>query len=433
MNSLKSILLKQGSIGAVLRLVSMLSGFASAIILARVLGAEGLGIYAAALALLTICSLPLEFGLPTLVTREVARGWRKDDHSYIRGLLYFSLCFTALTFIPLAVLAAFLIQLSPWSKELVTQPFWWLLLVYIYINGVSSVAAAFLSGTHALIRAQLPTLVLSPLCFLLIVSLIYVFSEDALTPYMALMVQIVSTLAALLLCLGLLALRFINHLNAGRAKYDLSGWIASAWKLGMINGIRRSQPQVLLYILSLLAPLEATGFFRIAQRGASLVSFGISVVTVTSMPYVSSLFADSKMEQLQKLVTRASQIMSVWAAACCIGVIFFGGFLLEYVFGLEFRSAYWMLVFCCLAELARAVFGFSFIGLNMSGHEQQSLVWMTVNLVFSSLAAIMLVPLVGGLGAAVSYAVMTILVFWRVNCIARKMLGIDFGIWFKRQ
>ncbi|MEQ9022776.1 MAG: lipopolysaccharide biosynthesis protein, partial [Pseudomonadales bacterium] len=262
---------------------------------------------------------------------------------------------------------------------------------------------------------------------------IYVFSEDTLTPYLVLMAQVFSTFLALLACLGLLALRFVHHLKLVQARYELVRWVNSAWKLGAINGIRRAQPQMLLYILSLLAPMEATGLFRIAQRGASLVSFGISVVTVTSMPYVSSLFSEGSMNQLQKLVTRASQYMSAWAGACCIGVLFFGGFLLEYLFGYEFRSAYWMLVFCCLAELARAVFGLSFTGLNMSGHEQQSLVWMTVNLVCSSLAAIALVPVMGGLGAAVSYAVLTILVFWRVNCLARKILGIDFGIWLQRQ
>ncbi len=90
MNSLKTILLRQGSIGALMHLGAMLSGFISAIILARALGAEGLGVYAATFALLTICSMPLEFGLPSLVTREVAKYWQTDDHSHIRGLLKFS-------------------------------------------------------------------------------------------------------------------------------------------------------------------------------------------------------------------------------------------------------------------------------------------------------------------------------------------------------
>jgi O-antigen/teichoic acid export membrane protein len=44
------------------------------VLLARMLGAEGYGIYAYAFALVTLLAMPAKAGLPQLVVRETARG-----------------------------------------------------------------------------------------------------------------------------------------------------------------------------------------------------------------------------------------------------------------------------------------------------------------------------------------------------------------------
>jgi O-antigen/teichoic acid export membrane protein len=49
-------------------------GFFTAVLLARMLGAEGYGIYAYAFALVTLLAMPAKAGLPQLVVRETARG-----------------------------------------------------------------------------------------------------------------------------------------------------------------------------------------------------------------------------------------------------------------------------------------------------------------------------------------------------------------------
>lgn len=426
-SGLKTLLIRQGSAGAGLRMVSMISGFASAIFLARILGAEGLGIYASALALLTICSLPLEFGLPTLVTREVAKCSRSGDMAVIAGLMRFGIWFTLCAFVPLAALAWWLISLAPWQAQLVTADYWWWSLTYIYLIGFGSVASGFLAGRHAVVRAQLPSLLVSPLLFLLLVGGSYVYSPERLTPLFVLLIQTLCTLVSALSCLLMVVHKYRHPLQGVTPDFRIRNWISSAWRLGLINGVRRSQPQILLYILSLLAPLEAAGLFRIAQRGASLVAFGTSVVTTTTVPYISSLLADANMPKLQRLLTRATQAMAAWALACFIGVLALGEPLLDVVFGPEFRAAYWLLVVCCFVELLRSLYGLSFIALNMAGHERESLRWMWVSLAVSVLGAVALTPGLAGLGCALAYMSGSILAFGGANRQAGKWLSLRFG------
>jgi len=424
---LKPLLIRQGSAGAALRLVSMLSGFASAILLARILGAEGLGVYASALALLTICSLPLEFGLPTLVTREVAKYSRSGDTALIAGLMRFAFWFTLCVFIPLAALAWGLISLSPWQAQLVTADYWWWSLTYIYLIGFGSVASGFLAGGHAVVRAQLPSLLVSPLLFLLLVGGSYFYTPERLTPLFVLLIQTLCTLVSAICCLLMVAHKYRHLLRGVKAGFKVQSWISSAWRLGLVNGVRRSQPQILLYILSLLAPLEAAGLFRIAQRGASLVAFGTSVVTTTAMPYISSLLADASSSRLQQLVNRATQAMAAWALVCFLGILFLGELLLTVVFGPEFRAAYWLLVACCFVELARSVYGLSFVALNMAGHERESLKWMWVSLAVSVLGAVALTPGLGGLGCALAYTLGSIVGFGGANRQVHKWLNVHIG------
>lgn len=424
---LKPLLIRQGSAGAALRLASMSSGFVSAILLARILGAEGLGVYASALALLTICSLPLEFGLPTLVTREVARYSRSGDTALIAGLMRFAFWFTLCVFIPLAALAWGLISLSPWQAQLVTADYWWWSLAYIYLIGFGSVASGFLAGGHAVVRAQLPSLLVSPLLFLLLVVTSYFYSPERLTPLFVLLIQTLCTLVSALSCLLMVVHKYRHPLQGVTSDFRIRNWVSSAWRLGLSNGVRRSQPQILLYILSLLAPLEAAGLFRIAQRGASLVAFGASVVTTTTVPYISSLLADANSPKLQRLLNRATQAMAAWALVCFIGILALGEPLLDMVFGSEFRAAYWLLVICCFVELLRSVYGLSFVALNMAGHERESLKWMWVSLAVSLLGAVALTPGLGGLGCALAYMSGSIVAFAGANRQASKWLSLRFG------
>lgn len=80
--------LTRGAIGVIaLKAASMLLGLASAVVLARALGAEGYGTYSFAFSVAMLLAIPSQVGLPTLVVREVAVAEAKGRWGLIRGLL----------------------------------------------------------------------------------------------------------------------------------------------------------------------------------------------------------------------------------------------------------------------------------------------------------------------------------------------------------
>src|SRR5687768_836127 len=72
--------------GAV-QLAGMLVTFLVGIQLARGLGVEGYGLYGVAMAILSLASVPSEFGLPRLVIREVAGSAARRDLPALFGVI----------------------------------------------------------------------------------------------------------------------------------------------------------------------------------------------------------------------------------------------------------------------------------------------------------------------------------------------------------
>src|SRR5690554_6430006 len=61
-------------------------GFLSTVLLARLLGAEGYGIYAYAYALVMLLAMPATAGLPNLVIRETAKGLASGHPEAVKGV-----------------------------------------------------------------------------------------------------------------------------------------------------------------------------------------------------------------------------------------------------------------------------------------------------------------------------------------------------------
>ncbi|MFW6089999.1 MAG: oligosaccharide flippase family protein, partial [Gemmatimonadota bacterium] len=70
-----------------LRVSSAAVSLVVSILLARMLGPEGYGIYAFAYAVIMLLALPAQAGLPTLLVREVARYEADERWGLLAGLL----------------------------------------------------------------------------------------------------------------------------------------------------------------------------------------------------------------------------------------------------------------------------------------------------------------------------------------------------------
>src|SRR5690606_41939833 len=84
------VLVKAVTGSAGLRIAGMGFGFLVGVQLARGLGAEGYGTYGVAMSIIALLTVPTEFGLPQLLTREVASAQVRQDWARMRGILRWS-------------------------------------------------------------------------------------------------------------------------------------------------------------------------------------------------------------------------------------------------------------------------------------------------------------------------------------------------------
>ena len=96
------------------------------------------------------------------------------------------------------------------------------------------------------------------------------------------------------------------------------------------------------------------GIYRVAMQIALLVIFGLKTVNAIQGPHVAHLYATGDMKKLQKMITKSSQAVALFALVSVILILLFGKFFIEIAFGPEFKDAYVPLVILCVGQLINA-------------------------------------------------------------------------------
>src|SRR5699024_6549689 len=79
--------LLRGGIGSIgIKVVSVGLSLAVGVVLARVLGVGGFGLYSYVFALVSLLAVPAKFGLPGLLVRETAQADAKEQWGRMRGI-----------------------------------------------------------------------------------------------------------------------------------------------------------------------------------------------------------------------------------------------------------------------------------------------------------------------------------------------------------
>ena len=149
--------IKVSAIGSLaIKFLSAFFAFLSGIILARLLGLEGFGFYTLAFTTVTLLSVPVALGLPTLITRYISKYQVVEDYSAIKGLLIRTnqmVYIASLVILLIAVVSYFL-----WWKNLnsvLVETIWYSLML-LPLMGLGSLRAAALRGMRFIILGQLP-------------------------------------------------------------------------------------------------------------------------------------------------------------------------------------------------------------------------------------------------------------------------------------
>ena len=303
-----------------------LLSFALSVLIGRVLGADGLGIYATALAWVFPLSLVAEFGLETLITRDVAQ-------DATAGPAYLHV-----TAIARLALGGGLMLLLILAASLITDN--QALVQALQISAPLIVIRPFFSAFSAIFRAHR---VMWPVAALNIGMLV---AQVVLTAFVflrgsgvlaALVVNVVTSAGQLVAAWGIYRLLFSPVEAQGSPSLRLFHLLRRAWPFALAALLGAAQLRLSVILLEQLRGIVETGHYAAATRFVEAGRMLPQALFGALFPALSALSNDE--QAVKRLFRRVSLGLGVYGLLFGAAVTIFAPLLIHLTYGPSFGAA----------------------------------------------------------------------------------------------
>jgi O-antigen/teichoic acid export membrane protein len=410
---------------SVVRFLGILASFAFGVQLARGLGVSGFGYYSIAIAVISLATLPSEFGLPTFVTREVAAASVRNDLDEVLDVVRWAI--RSCLWLSLAVMATVVagtLLLSGFYSRSLTE----CLLIgapIIPLAALSRVRCGALQGLHRVVQAQVPENLLRPALLSAALAAVYLLGVR-LTPQFA--IALYAATSAIVFALSWFWLRLALPRGPGERKPETARSITSSLPMGLMDGIRVIQGETSIFVAALVVVPGVVGLLRIANITATIAATPLAVLAQTGSPLMAKLHETGERARLQRAVTALAHAQFAGILIMSLPLLLFPAQLLTFAFGHAFAVASGALRVLLIGQLFNAAFGPNIWLLNMAHHERRVLRALVIALAINIVAVPLLASRWGATGGA--FALLASMVCWNVISWrdARRLLGIETSI-----
>ncbi len=403
-------LLGTSSIMFGLRVAGAAAAFLTQMLLARWMGAHQLGIYVYAFSWMIILATIVSLGYEMSSFRVIGQALSEKRHDLIKGyLLRGRQLFWSLGIVTSLILAGLIYFID----GLVDPEYRNTLLLALVVLPVYLTAVMHEATSHAfswLYMMILPNTVFRPVLLLLAVAFVW-FTQHELKAEQVMIYQL----------MAMVFVTFIHYLFFRKMLEKKIGnptptYLTRSWiRIGLPQLVPMLYisflPEISVIMVGFFLPPDDVAIFSIAFRVAMLISFMIFAVDSIFRPKAALMFAEGDHEGLQKLTTQSTQLMFWPGLACVIFFILFGRQILGF-FGDEFVTGYDVFALLSACQLIIVFFGPVSSLLNVTGHQDYSMMVFSVALIGILLMDVILVPIFGMLGAALGVILITAM--WNV-------------------
>ncbi len=205
---------------------------------------------------------------------------------------------------------------------------------------------------------------------------------------------------------------------------DIPAWRGASlglWGLGVLGILSQSSDVV---VLGLYLGPEETGSYFVALKVATMFVIFFAVSNVLTAPMISRSFHGGDRAEVQRICRTMCSLMVVPALAGLLVVIFAGDLVLG-LFGPGFAESHLVFVILSAGFVITVLAGPANLLLTMTGHEGKYLQILGSTRIAMVLAQVLLIPVLGPLGAAVGNALGQLgLVIW-TRWFAIRHLAVD--------
>ena len=379
--------------------------FGVAVMLARLLGADGYGAYNLALSLATIGGILPLLGLDTAIVRYTAIFAARGDWGAVRANLRLMLSMSAA--LSLLVTVGLILFAEPVAGALLHDrrlaPLVWISAFMVPTLVLNIQLGAALRGVRRIAREVFADQVFQPLIRLALLLLLVVVG---LTVSQALLAWTVASFATTVLLAYLVIRALPRHGLVDRRALSTGELLRFSGPVFLSNVVSKSGDQLQTLLLGALSTITSVGVFAVATNVNLIGSLFHSSLVSASMP----LFAEAQGAEKRPALEKLYQLTSRWSLTLNLPlflvVVAYAQVMLS-LFGSEFRSGAAPLAILAAANLVNAGTGMSGAVLDMTGHTAFKLLNAAVSVALGIALNVILVPSLGLMGAAIAALAVT--------------------------
>jgi O-antigen/teichoic acid export membrane protein len=358
-------------------------------------------------------------GLGGFAVREVSRLRVRAEFGALRGFVSWAAAIViAMAAIGGAVIAV--LTAMP-SLGLPTELVW-------------SAAIAPLMGTLFLLRAvsqgfgrvfdaQAPTDLLRPAAMVLALGVAMVFAFPVTVDGVLILLVAANALSLSLAVIAVLRI-FAKDVPAEPKLYSRSDWIRCATPFFGTTVLIMLHAELNTLLLGWLSSPVETGLFQPVLRFVPVMVIAVYAVNVPLAPRISELWEQGETERLKHVVGLATISVTMVTGATCAALLVLAPWILS-AFGMAFTANVPALLWLAVAQVFGAGCGPVAILLNMTGHQRQATVSLSVAVVINFALGLWLIPQLGAYGAAI--AMSASICAWNILMLREviRTLGFD--------
>ncbi len=397
--------------------------FFISLILARLLKAEGFGVYSYAMAWVFILSIPSILGLESLLVREVSVYFSRSQWSLLKGLIRYSrsaVSVSSLFILLCALLIALFVVRSGTSLKLEA---FMIAMFVLPLRAISAIHRSILKGLQRVVLAQVPEMLIQPLLFLSFIVFSYFFIKKEFYPTHVIALNIFSSAIATILLFYLLNRHLPEKVKVVRPEYRIRMWFRSGFALLLITGMGFINSRTDIIMLGAMKEAKIVGIYSVASAGADLVSFVLFSVNTSFGPILSRLYQSGERQALQREITHSARLAFLFSLPLALILVVFGKWFLL-LYGEEFTAGATVLSILCIGQIINVSAGSVGLILIMTGHEKETSIGFGLGALVNILLNFLLIPKWSKEGAAVATAIS--IAIWNITMawFVWKRLGL---------
>ena len=402
----------RGASGALaVRLVGTGLAFGLQVLLARLLGVEGYGVYIYAFSLVAFLSVLLKLGLDAATVRFLPTYLAGGHWGMMRGLLRRTLEIqTASSLLGalgmLAVVWLLRRRLDPdlYHTLLVATPL-------LPMLTLQFLAEARLRALSRVTLGRIPQEILQPLAVGSLAYAALALAGDGFEAPLAMGATGLAVAAAVAIGFGLFHGIVPREVLAAAPEHRTRDWTKTALQLSLVASGSVVMAQIDVLLSGYYLGTAPAGTYSVASRISRFVPFGLTAVNLAISPMVARLWSEGRHTELQRIVTLAAAGIILTTLPVSLACALFADPLLG-LFGGEFTEARGALVVLVVGRTFGAFSGPTSLLLSMTGHQLLVVKVLGVSAVIDIALHVVLLPRFGILGAAA--ATTTTLVVWNL-------------------